>query len=61
MNFRDLTASKCAMRFKDTQKVTGFHRNMLMNAHKQHVVPLCKPEQCRIVEGRASGREGGTG
>jgi hypothetical protein len=42
MNFPDLTASKCAMRFKDTQKVTGFRRTMLMNvAHKQHVVPLC--------------------
>jgi hypothetical protein len=42
MNFAGLTASKCVMRFKEAQKVTGFLRTMLMNvAHKQYVVPLC--------------------
>ena len=36
MNFPDLTASKCTMRFKDTQKVSGLRRTMLLNvAHRR--------------------------
>ena len=52
MNFAGLTASKCVMRFKEAQKVTGFHRSVLMNvAHKQYAVPLCN---------RSSATRGGT-
>ena len=52
MNFASLTASKCVMRFKEAQKVTGFHRSVLMNvARKQYAVPLCN---------RSSATRGGT-